>query len=352
MRKLLLAVLIGLLFGWSFDLQAQDPRFTQFYSSPQKLNPAMTGVFDGQVRLSANYRDQWSSILGAVPYKTINVGFESKFGVLKDDFFSLGVNVLRDEAGDAAFNQTQGHLSLSFMKQVAGGRGYRYAQYLIAGVQVGAGQNGVDWSGIRFSTQFDGIDYNGNLNSGESLGEQSDVYTDINAGLMWYGVFDKNKSFYAGAAVNHVNTPDISFYNEAKESLYRRWVMHAGGEIPLITRQLSLLPGILYMRQGPSREINFGSNLRYTNKDWNEVALRVGSWMRFVKNVDQSGFSLGNESILMVAALEMSRFQIGLSYDVNLSTLTEISSSRGAFEVSFIYISAPKKRQQVLCPRF
>jgi hypothetical protein len=39
-----------------------DPHFTQNYTYPMYINPAMTGSSDGDYRASAIYRGQWGSI--------------------------------------------------------------------------------------------------------------------------------------------------------------------------------------------------------------------------------------------------------------------------------------------------
>ncbi len=49
----------------SFFLKAQDPNFSQFFASPLTLNPALTGKFDGQLRIAGNYRNQWPTINNA-----------------------------------------------------------------------------------------------------------------------------------------------------------------------------------------------------------------------------------------------------------------------------------------------
>src|SRR5215475_7487215 len=58
------------IFFLSFTIlsSAQDPHFSQFFSSPLTLNPAFTGKFDGNVRIAGNYRNQWPTINQA--YKT------------------------------------------------------------------------------------------------------------------------------------------------------------------------------------------------------------------------------------------------------------------------------------------
>ena len=45
-----------------------DPHFTQNYTYPMYINPAMTGGSDGDYRASAIYRSQWGSISN--PYRT------------------------------------------------------------------------------------------------------------------------------------------------------------------------------------------------------------------------------------------------------------------------------------------
>ena len=46
-----------------FNLNSQDIHFSQFYMSPLNLNPAMTGVMNGNIRLTGNYWNQWASVL-------------------------------------------------------------------------------------------------------------------------------------------------------------------------------------------------------------------------------------------------------------------------------------------------
>ena len=54
---------------------AQDPHFSQFFSSPMTLNPAFTGKFNGQVRAAANYRNQWPTINRAYETGTVSIDF-------------------------------------------------------------------------------------------------------------------------------------------------------------------------------------------------------------------------------------------------------------------------------------
>src|SRR3979411_2133223 len=61
------------LFALGTDLRAQDPGFSQFFASPLTLNPALTGKFNGTLRVAGNYRNQWPQINNAFVTSTISV---------------------------------------------------------------------------------------------------------------------------------------------------------------------------------------------------------------------------------------------------------------------------------------
>jgi len=77
MRKILLFFFALLFFT---DLSAQDKHFTQFYSSPLTLNPALTGAYIGRYRLSTVYRDQWRSVV-ETPFRTFAAELDVRFDV-------------------------------------------------------------------------------------------------------------------------------------------------------------------------------------------------------------------------------------------------------------------------------
>jgi hypothetical protein len=113
--------------------------------------------------------------------------------------------------------------------------------------------------------------------------------------------------------------------------------------------QLSMLPSILVMGQGPSLMTLFGANFRYTNRDWREVALRAGVWGQASNQFEGS---LGVPSVIVAAFLETERLHVGLSYDVNAGSLAQPTNSRGAFEISVTYIHPSNWREGVACPKF
>ncbi len=330
--------------------KAQDPRFAQFYASPLQLNPAMTGVYEGQFRFIANYREQYNSLLGNQPFRTISAGFDMRHQVNRGNYAGFGVTVLRDAAGLSNFSRQTGALSASFMKQLGGGRYSHNDQYLIAGAQIGFGQQGLDWNKLWFSNQYDTD--NGVINVDNPTGENfvtdnSKMYLDFNAGILWYALFEENRSIYFGGAFHHLNSPNVSFLEQSSE-IPRRWVVHGGGEIPF-TKELSLLPAVAVMAQNKSMSTTAGANFRFTNREWRELALRAGAWAHVVNQLE-SGFAL--DAITATAILELERWNLGFSYDITASKLTTANNGRGAFEMSLIYTHPAKSRARVNCPNF
>ncbi len=349
MKGLKLLAIVFILLG-SLGLEAQDARFSQFYTAPMHTNPAFTGIFPGQFRVTVNYRNQWSSFLSGSSFNTIGASFDIRFKMNRYDYLAGGLTLLRDDAGDARFNQTKANLSLSYLKKMGGSRYSRNSHYLVVGFQGGAGQNGIDWSRLSFSQQFDQEDelFVPTDPTGENFGENSTIYIDANAGLAWYAVFDEDLSLYAGFAMHHLTRPNISFYDGSTETLFTKYVGQMGGQIPF-SENLSILPAAIFTKQGPSNETVAGANFRYSNNDFNEVALRLGGWVRVVGD-NYSPLAL--ESFVVTSMLEIERFLVGLSYDVNMSSLQSASNSRGAFEVSLTYINQEKTRYKTICPKF
>lgn len=332
------------------DLQAQDPRFSQYYAAPWHLNPAMAGVYNGRWRVVANYRDQWGSILGNVPFRTYAASFDTRSYVGRSDFAAFGLGIMHDEAGTARFSQNRVQAGGSYLKQLSGGP-RRNDHYLAVGAQAGLGQNSLDWGSLWFSRQFNTSTNQPDLlaNSGENnLNGSTKMFADFNAGVLWYTLFDNEGFFYAGAAAHHLNRPVVSLMGDSKQTLYTRWSAHAGGLLPL-NDYFSLLPGVIATKQGPSFESNFGLNIRYHNHDQDELALRFGAWGR-IGNRLNSG--LISDAVAITGVLEYNRWLLGLSYDMTVSSLASANSGRGAFEVSLTYVHPAQRKSRIVCPSF
>jgi len=102
-RLLLLSILFV---GICKNISAQDLHYSQFYNAPLTINPALTGIFNGDQRVSASVRDQWRSV--PVPWFTATIGYDQKFyrEKSKKSFFGIGGFLNYDRQGDSNLTLT------------------------------------------------------------------------------------------------------------------------------------------------------------------------------------------------------------------------------------------------------
>jgi len=74
------------------NVYAQDIHFSQIGETPLLRNPALAGLFNGDVRVQNIYRSQWNSFTDA--YQTVSSNLEFKIPVGQgDDYATLGAQV-------------------------------------------------------------------------------------------------------------------------------------------------------------------------------------------------------------------------------------------------------------------
>jgi len=351
--KHLLVVCIAVL--GSLALNAQDIHFSQFYMSPLNLNPALTGVMNCNVRFVANYRNQWASVLKSNAFKTYSVSYDQKIPVGRYDYFGVGGSFWGDKAGELDFATLQGRLSLSYSKRMGGDRSTGH--YLVLGADVGVTQRSVALHKARYGTQHDGNGgYDGSLPTYESFDQDNLLYPDLSAGLLWFSVFDEN-NLYFGASYGHLNRANVSFQSQSFEAIYSKFTIHGGGEF-MVADRMGLVPNVVVLMQGPSFELNVGTNLKFLlggSKRTNQ-SFQFGAYMRLSNHFDNpdpnENKSITTDAVILDVRFDYNDFTIGFSYDINVSSLRPASNSNGAFEFALIYKICGPQRRGVYCPNF
>ncbi len=346
-------LLFAFLFLASVSATAQDIHFSQFYMSPLNLNPALTGIMNCNIRLTANYRNQWASVLKSNAYSTYNFSYDQKIPVGRYDYFGVGGTFWGDKAGEADFATTTGKISGSYSKRMAGGR--KEAHYLVVGAEAGLAQRSIDFIKLRWGTQHDGEgNHDPTAPSQEPGFDQSEfLFADMAAGLLWFSVFDEGNNLYVGGAFSHLNRADQSFSSNATDYLYSRFTFHAGGEFE-ITPRFGLVPGVIVMFQGPSFQVNSGTSFKFTlgsgkGKFSNYQAFHLGTWVRVSNKVETGVLT---DAVILSTRFDYNQFTLGFSYDVNVSALKPASSNNGAFEFAMQYKFCNNERRGVYCPNF
>jgi type IX secretion system PorP/SprF family membrane protein len=342
-----LASSLSLVFG-------QDAHFSQFYASPQTLNPALSGAYDGTFRISTVYRDQWFSALDN-SLRTFVANGDAKFKLnynrsKNPDIIGVGITFFSDRVGTFDFNTNQIVLSTAFHKSL----NKKNNQYLGIGIQGGIFQKSLNYEDILFQDQFNAIDaFNGETS--EIFPTNNRGYLDLAVGLNYSVQPRKGLGLNIGLGVFHVNEPNLSFYNENTvvdpniskfDTLHRKYSFHSSMTLATSER-IYLEPRVNALFQGEHSEINVGSNLRYKADPQRTQYIHFGLHLRGVNNFD--GFGL--ESLIGMVGYERNNFILGVSYDQTLSKLIKDRRSLSSLEVSVIYIGEYHNDDN-FCPQF
>ncbi len=295
---------------------SQDPVFTQFYTSPLHLNPALAGNSEGG-KLVMNYRNQWPAIHQA--YVTYAASYDQFFPYINSGF---GLSILADDAGRGLYKTTVAQGSYSYNVRFRGNLQMRL------GLSAGWINSRVDWNQLIFPDQLDpefgsvspgGLPYPTDELPPER-GNNASVF-DASAGLVLF-----NDRYYGGIALKHLNAPQFSFLgvnDQLASGLSVSFSVHGGTEIDLIKRggrpDVFISPNFQYIRQGGLSQLNIGTIFRY-------YLLGTGVWYRHS--------STNPDALILVIEGRQDKFRVAYSYDL---TLSRLSNSGGAHEISIIF---------------
>ena len=319
-------------------VMAQDLNLSQYQYAPMHTSPALTGFAVDGTLVSAQYRSQWTPLLGDNSFRTTSANIEYRANNKSSDFWGYGAAFWSDQAG--ALRHTQGQLSVQYSKQLAGNDGLQHI--LSAGGSLGVMQRLIDLTDRRWLSQ-----YNGNGGYDPNLqGSNSDISNrtliDIGIGLAWHTTF-KNHSFASLAlAIQHLNKPDISQdKNSIFGNLYERYVLLLDSEVKLSTRT-RLVSGVLMQKQGPSLEYLPQVALKtiIVADDFNDIALQLGGAVRIVNNLD-AGQAV--DAWVALIRMDWNKFSFGFSYDINISAL-RLTTNNNAVEVVCAY-RMPRRKE-------
>jgi len=333
-------ILVLLLFTFHL-LKGQDIHFSQFYFSPLNLNPAHTGFFNGTQRIALNYRNQWKLAAGGFPYVTYSASFDMHIldnAMTASDIMGVGIIAFSDKAGTGHLAKQGVLASLAYNRDLTG-KGVHIVGF---GIQGGIIQMGFDPNELRFGNDILSGNPDSKGGGGQEVFQNNLSYVDVNAGALWNFIPTEIIKIYLGVSTYHLTRPTENFQDVVvKNHLSSRITVQGGASIAVRT-EWDVLPSILFMRQDASNETNLGTAVRYNTPT---MSIRLGAWYRYWNNSD---------AIIFMTGLEYYDFTLGISYDINISSLKETSNGRGSFEIALIYILDLKKnvRRDIQCPEF
>lgn len=322
---------------------AQDIHYSNLSAVPMQVNPAYTGLMEHRMRVGFDHRSQWGNFTNG--YKTTSLSADVKAYQQGGDVLGLGVHVISDQAGDLDFATQQVSLNAAYTKALD-----RNRTFLSFGLQNVFSAQQLDWS------QAQGFDYEPLADEG--AGSRGMLW-DVGAGAALFLRPTRSTAYFVGLAGAHLNNPSVTFLGydseDAGTRLYTKWTFHAGGELQ-VGPSHSFRPSVLYLYQGPNRQLKLGSFWRYRADNGlhtdAEVAVHFGAWLRTYFGQGGSGV----DAVNMAARFDYDKTSVVVSFDVNISSLVVASSGFGGPEVALVqqldWGTPRRRRHRVKCPTF
>lgn len=312
------ALLFLLLLGISTKIRAQDPVFTQYFLVPETLNPGFTGFLDTW-HAGVLHRTQWPDGTRRMDteYGFVNAALGENAG--------LGITILNHSEKFTGYNYFQVNGAYAYRISIDEEWNFR------PGIEAGYGRKNFDFGGLLLEDQVD-------INTGAISASSADPgamryspkidFFDISAGFL----FDKEDIWF-GAALKHLNRPDISFTEAGNVPLDMYLTVHGGYAFNFYDTRFMFLPDETkllltgnYMRQSQYNRLDLGTALIFKMFTFGTtVAMNPG------RKSDDSHFVT---SINPFGSVQLDHFVFGYSYDFNTS---RIGATRGVYELSLTW---------------
>ncbi|MCB0523747.1 MAG: PorP/SprF family type IX secretion system membrane protein [Saprospiraceae bacterium] len=311
---------------------AQDIHFSQFGNTPLNLSPGLAGVFGGDIRFVANYRDQWRAV--PVPYTTFSGSVENKvyWATGKYDRFLTGSILINyDQQGSLKLTSLQIGIPISVTLPV------NKATFVTLGVTPAFGQRSFGTSKLTVDAQWQQsvFDPLAPTRETELFHSQNLKYFDLSAGINIRRQSAKKRSKVdVGTGLHHLNRPYHDFWsvtlsNPGNVRLFDKLSIYGLGLLQL-TDNFDIVGQFLYQKQGEYQERVYGGGVRLhlNRKPYKELALQVGVDFR----------QRFGKSLTPHVELFYKTWQLGFTYDTNVwNDLDLITNGRGGPEVSLSY---------------
>jgi len=304
---------------FSHFAKAQDPQYSQYYSTPLLLNPALAGETDCY-RVGFNARNQWSRLPGGA-FNTASVFVDFNSPALRSGF---GVLALHDEIGTPRMSSNELSGYYSFLASVSDQLNFRM------GLQGTFVSRGLDYSRLVFEDQFSGIQVAKPTTGDEVRNFANKKYGDFSSGVVMFG----EDSYWLGFSAHHLLKPEQGFYKESKLPI--KYSLHGGYSFNLKAKGkkksagdvMNIIPTFMYKSQGKFDQLDLGLYII-------QSPLLLGVWYRGV--VVKNDFRVYNQDAVNVqAGVLVNKLTVTYSYDFTISRLSN-TNTKGSHELSLIY---------------
>ncbi len=327
--RLHIALLILLQTGYCFS---QDVHYSQFFYSNLNMNPALTGFFEGNWRLTDNNRIQWFTL--NVPYISNSLSLDKAFGY-SNWKWGNGILLVYDQSGDIQLSVSKLYYNSSLL--------YMSKNFSCAvGIQPGVVLKSFNRNKITFPDQYDlkSGNYNPVLPTQGNVTAENLYYLDLNAGFTGSYTWS-NQTMELGISAFHIFTMGQSFIGN---DIRLPFSYLAYGKYTLTRNNKAVQPLIYYRYQEKASEMIAGLNRLIFLPGKNSIQeYDYGVLFR-------GGLDRNPDAVIVRGGVKINNIQIGLSYDLTVSSLAPVNYLQGAIELGLIYIPVSKVSQRFKVP--
>jgi type IX secretion system PorP/SprF family membrane protein len=334
MRQLTSDILLLSIFTLLFiaTTSAQDAHYTDYRAISTFYNPASTGSFAGNYKLSGGIRTQYQRIF---EHYSLNGEINLRSPLSKNHWIGLGLSILTDLNGSLK------------LKTIGGGPNFAYhistGKKLKTNYALGVGMS-------RFTIALDPLKYRSEMtilgmtdpdrNKADKSNENA---LSFHAGMSMDKQVDKKNNLQLGISLMHLNQPNFTILNSKVGAFIGRRTNFNIGWSSQITPTFNLMPAVFF--SWSDRQSNFNmqafSEWKLDKKNtWSGI---TGVSYRWGESFD---LSVGYKS---------SKTYISLSFDILAGPIRKHISNPGAVEITAAQIFnkdyKPKIKPELFCPR-
>ncbi len=333
--------LVFLLFLAALALRAQDVVYSQFHNAPILVSPGLTGVFDGDVRLSGIYANQWNSV--PVNFNAFTLGADMRFlgDKPRKGFFAAGLLLHFDQAGFIGYYNTTVSGLGSYTRRLG------KHIYGTVGVKAGLAHQGYNRDRVTLDEYYNPVtglpEIPGN-GGGLPVDFPDDNSTslDLAAGFNLriqkaddYELVDRKQErtvFDIGFGMFHLNRAPQSLSEVVDDPSAFRLSPYVFSTIQ-VGKTFDILANARIQFQDPHSQYMLAAGLRvhFSRALGKQLAMQFMLGTRFQEQEVR-------EAIIPMFELHYNDFQIGFSYDANISDFTAATNGFGGPQISLSYI--------------
>lgn len=307
---------------YSLNTNGQDIHYSQYFYNYPSQSPIQTGLFNGNHRITANYRNQWQSV--PVPYLSLSMFYDSKIKMKgSKDYLGIGIGFDYDRAGDSELSLASLNVSLNYAFHID------KSNMLIFGLSPNLGQRRLSDDKLKWNNQWNGDKYDPNLSAKENFKLTGSVFFDLAGGFAYQYSKSQRTKVLLGAALFHLPEPNQTFYgiSQNKVKLPKRQVLHATIDLA-VGEYLDFIVNGQYQKQEEYNE-KLGSGIfrLYLNKNPGvKLNLLMGCGIRI------------DDALIPMIGFEYKDWMVSGSYDINTSDLKTATNKRGGPEIAIQYV--------------